>query len=374
MRLFKPVIHGEAHHQVLDVLNSGWIGLGPKVAEFEKECQKIIKCKHAIAFNSATAALQCAVHILGERWSPIATTPNTFVSTNHVILQENMDLGFYDIELETGNVDIKSLKRTVYVTGAQAIMVVHFGGQPVDLDEVYDLGLPVIEDAAHAFGASYKGRMIGETGKFVCFSFHAVKPLGIGDGGLLATDDDEVAERATHLRWLGIDKSTIQRHTGSYKWDYDVDDVGFKSHMNDIQAAIGIGQIKYFEDDQAYKERLVKAYRGSLPNMLGCRLLEQRDDRVSANHLVVFQATSQGMRDEIMAALGREEIETGMHYKPNYLYRMYKDTYRDKDCPNMEQFYRRSLTLPLHMAMRTEDVYAISSIVRSVVGSYEEVK
>jgi perosamine synthetase len=172
------------------------------------------------------------------------------------------------------------------------------------------------------------------------------------------------------LRWLGIDKSTIQRHTGSYKWDYDVTEIGYKSHMNDIQAAIGIGQLRHFEDDQIYRHRLVNAYIESIPEMRGCHLLTRKPDRNSADHLMVFQATSQGMRDEIMGALGREGYETGMHYKPNYLYSMYKDCYRDRDCPNMEQFYQLSLSLPLHMDMMTYDVYAICSIVRSVVGSY----
>lgn len=370
MRLFRPYIHGDAEHEVLKVLESGWIGLGPKVEEFEKMCASYLKAQHVVAFNSGTAALQAAVHTIGNPWGPIVSTPNTFVSTNHVILQEGFDVAFADIEGDTGNMSLESLKRTIYVAGAQAVMVVHYGGQPVDLDEIYDLGYPVIEDAAHAFGANYNGRMIGERGKYVCFSFHAVKPLGIGDGGLLATDSAEVAETARRLRWLGIDKSTLQRHTGSYKWDYDVTDIGYKSHMNDIQAAIGIGQLKHFEEDQIYRQKLVNAYIESLPVMKGCRLLTQKPYRHSSHHLMVFQATSKGMRDEIMWAMMREGYETGMHYKPNYLYSMYKDCYRDRDCPNMEQFYKLSVSLPLHLNMWTCDVYAICSIVRSVVGSY----
>jgi len=369
IQLLKPHIHQDAKDEVLKVLDTGWIGLGPKVAEFEDECKKIIKCKHAVAFNSATAALQAAITIADlEVGTHVITTPNTFVSTNHVILQNGNRPLFADIEGDTGNISVPSIKRLLvnrsFRDDVSALMVVHYQGQPVDLDEIYDLGLPVIEDAAHAFGASYKNRMIGERGRYVCFSFHAVKPLGIGDGGLLATDSADVAETARRLRWLGIDKSTTDRHKqGGYKWDYNVTEVGFKSHMNDIQAAIGVGQIKHFKEDKRKREVLVTLYRLNLEDVKVAKPLRMKGDRESANHLMVILAEDPRAKAGIIENLVAADIEYGCHYKPNTSYPVYNGYYQDQGNINMMFFYNTAITLPLHTEMSIGDVMRVCEVV-----------
>ena len=246
--LFRTHIYQESIDNVNAVLRSGWLGLGPKTEEFEKAFCGYIGCKYAIALNSCTAALQLAVELADlPKSSRVLTTPLTFVATNHVLLQYGLDPIFVDIDPLTGNMSLESIRRLLRLYGRgehnttrpRAIMAVHYGGHPIPIDFLYEIGkefrLTIIEDAAHACGASYLGKKIGADSKFCCFSFHAVKNLAVGDGGMLCTNDEEIANKARKLRWFGIDKNSADRSNGGYSWQYGVETLGYKLHMNDIQ-------------------------------------------------------------------------------------------------------------------------------------------
>ncbi len=237
--LFRPLISPEAIDAAADVLRSGWLGLGPRTAAFEKAFAAYVGAPYCVALNSCTSGLHLALHVLNlPEDSEVITTPISFVSTNHAILYARCRPVFADVHPDTGNLDIASAASKI-TDRTKAIIAVHIGGYPCDLDELYALahsrGLHVVEDCAHACGAAYKGKPIGSHGDLHAFSFHAVKNLPMGDGGALVVQNEELDARLRRLRWLGIDKDTYRRTSAeSYSWNYDVPEVGFKYHMNDI--------------------------------------------------------------------------------------------------------------------------------------------
>ena len=219
IQLFKPRISENAIRAASDVLRSGWLGLGPKTREFELEFAKFVDAPHCVALNSCTSAIHLALKILDlPAGAEVITTPITFVSTNHAILYEGLVPVFADVDRSTGNISAGSVaEKLTDRTGA--LMLVHYGGIPADIDELYAVaashGIPVIEDCAHACGATYKNRPVGSHGELHAFSFHAVKNLPMGDGGALTVRTSENDARLRRLRWLGIDKDTFHRTTGA---------------------------------------------------------------------------------------------------------------------------------------------------------------
>lgn len=360
--LMRPVICDEAIQSVAEVLRSGWLGLGPKTAEFEKNFAAYVGNRYCIGLNSCSAALHLALRVLDlPEGSEIITTPITFVSTNHAILYERCVPVFADVQADTGNLDIASVASKV--TGrTRAIMAVHLAGYPCDLDELYALArsndLHVIEDCAHACGAAYKGQRIGSHGDLHAFSFQAVKNLPMGDGGGLVVRNENIYSRLRRLRWMGIDKDTFGRVQGSsYSWNYEVTEEGFKYHMNDIQAAIGLAQLRRLDADNARRAQIVARYRRGLANVPGVRILKQDADRSSSNHIFCILVEN---RDALSLKLKTVGVETGVHYKRNDLYPMYP---YDDSLVNVEKFWRSSLSLPLHLLLTDEQVdYVIEQI------------
>ena len=242
--LFKPYMDDREARAVAETLRSGWITLGPKTEEFENAFAKYVGAKHAVALNSATSALHLALIVSGvKKGDEVITTPVTFASSAEVILQAGAKPVFADIDPRTLNIDHFSIKKKI-TKKTKAIIVVHYGGQPCEMDAINKLAnkhhIAVIEDAAHAAGSSYKGKKIGNSKNLTTFSFHAVKNLATGDGGMITTPDADVDKRLRSLRWMGINKSTSERETeGGYRWDYDISiEGGFKYHMNDINKLV----------------------------------------------------------------------------------------------------------------------------------------
>lgn len=243
IQLFKPKISEAAIKSVEETLRSGWIGLGPKVKQFEHDFCEYVGCEYAVGLNSATAGLHLAMILAGvEAGDEVITTPLTFISTNHSILYQRAVPVFVDIDSDTLNIDVNQISDRI-TEKTKAIVCVHYGGYPCDLDEIYDIAsnhnITVIEDCAHAMGAEYNGRKIGASARLAVFSFHAVKNLPMGDGGIIATDDSEFYGKLKKLRWMGINKDTYSRRisigeSSVYSWQYNVEMLGYKYHMNDI--------------------------------------------------------------------------------------------------------------------------------------------
>lgn len=361
--LFRPAIREEAIEAVAQVLRSGWLGLGPRTRAFERAFAEYVGAAHCVGLNSCTAALHLALRLLDlPPGTEVVTTPLTFVSTNHAILYSGCRAVFADVQPGTGNLDPGSVaERLTDKTGA--LMLVHYGGYPCDLDELYRLarsrGIPVVEDCAHACGAVYRGRRVGSHGELHAFSFHAVKNLPTGDGGALTVQSPEYDARLRRLRWLGIDRDTFHRTGGAgYEWDYAVTELGYKYHMNDIEAAIGLVQLRHLDEDNARRADIARRYRERLSGVPGLRLLEQAEDRRSSFHLFCVLADG---RDALVRKLRECGVDVSVHYRRNDDYPMYER----HELPHTEHFWRHVISLPMHLHLTDEQVGRVTDVIRS---------
>ena len=364
IKLFHPYIPEEFYSGLTDVLASGWIGNAGVVEQFEKDFAEYTGAKYAVMTNSATSALNVAVEVSGVgEGDEVLTTPITFVSTNHAILNANATPVFVDVNPYTLNIDLDKAEAAL-TPRTKAIMVVHYGGNPVDIYKLYAMAkrwdLKVIEDAAHACGASYDGKNIGQFG-LTCFSLSAVKNLPVGDGGVITTNDDKEHDRIRSLMWLGIDKTTYARSKKAYKWEYDVTAVGYKYASNDIAASLGIQGLRKLAEWNEYRAELVRTYKKHIPHL---KWLQSTPNSVSANHLFVIKVDR---RDYVHKRLLEAGIETGVHYKPNHYYPMYELPNDVERLWSADLAYSRILSLPLHLRLTNDDVIHICNTLKEII-------
>lgn len=369
IHLFKPVVSEAAIEAVSEVLRSGWTGLGPKTKQFEDDFAQFVGAKHCVGVNSCTSALHLALHVLNlKEGDEVISTPLTFVSTNHAILYAGATPVFADVERGYPNIDPDDVERKI-TPNTKAIIAVHYGGHPCDLERLQEISqayhIPLIEDCAHAAGAKWRGRRVGSISSLNCFSFHSVKNLSIGDGGAVTTNNPLYDERIRRLRWLGIDKSTYSRTNlakageipKAYAWQYDVPETGFKYHMNDIMAAIGIEQLKLLDEENARRAEIAAHYTEELANVPGVTLLEKRADVESSNHVFAISVEE---REKLINKLKAYDIHPGVHYLRNDLYPMYEQA-----ClPNAQRFQETLISLPLHLGLTNDEVDSVIEVVK----------
>lgn len=356
--LFRPVISEQAIAAVAEVLRSGWLGTGPETGAFESALAEYLDAPFCVGLNSGTSALHLSLRLLDlPPGAEVITTPITFVATNHTILQANCRPVFADIQMTTGNLDVAAVKAHI-TENTGAIMLVHYGGYPCDIDEFYELGIPIVEDCAHACGAAYKGRRIGSHGDLHAFSFQAVKNLSTGDGGAITLRSPDYYRRLQRLRWLGIDSETHQRQkNGDYHWQYTVVETGYKAAMNDVQAALGLAQLRLLDAENARRALIAAHYRAELAGIAGLETLQYENDRMSSYHLFCIRAEQ---RDALALKLKSAGISTGVHYQRNDLFPMYEQY----DLPNAERFWRSALSLPMHLMLTDDQVGYICCVIR----------
>ncbi len=329
---------------------SGQLTMGPKVAEFEAALADACGVEHTVAVSSGTAALHLAMLALGLGPGDEVLVPTmTFVSTAMAANYQGAVPVFCDVERHSLALDTRDARqrRTLQT---RAVVPVLYGGRPIP---DVDLELPVVYDCAHAAGSAWHA-----AGRLCCWSFHAVKNVATGDGGMLTTDDAELYRRAQRLRWLGIDRSTWQRSDveHSYWWEYRIDEVGFKYHMNDIAAALGLAQLEKLDEMQALRHRLVRQYLDELADVPGLELPPYEPE--SSWHLFVVRSPR---RDELSLFLQERGISTGVHYKPIHLYPLY----HKYDLPVAEAEWVKLLTLPLFPGLTSEEVSFVCDGVRA---------
>ena len=356
--VYKPY-HDELEIKYLkEVIESGWWGLGPKTALFEQKFTGYIGTKYALGLNSATAALHLALMCIDVQDCEVITPAMTFVSTNHAILYNGGIPVFCDIEPDNLNVTAEEISKLI-TPKTKAIIVVHYGGYACDMDPIMDLAvtnnLIVVEDCAHACGGKYKNKMLGSIGHFGAFSFQAVKNIATGDGGMLTTNNEEWAQKVKKLRWVGISKDTFDRGAGnSYDWFYDVTELGYKYHMNDIIAAIGLAQLEKLEWMNNKRRYWSNRYREMFKDNLNIECPPSKDYMFPACHNFVIKTND---RDELRAVLMNNGITTGVHYYPNHLFDMYKPYYRK--LPVTENIWKKLITLPLYPDLSEKDFMTI---------------
>lgn len=360
--VFKPKISKDEVLKGLGrIFDSGWIGLGPKTQEFEERFAEYIDVKYAVGVNSATAALHLACYVLGLRRGDEVIVPSmTFVSTALAPLYCRANPVFADIEEDTLCIDAVDVENKV-TSRTKAIIPVHYGGHACRMHEIMEIArrhnLYVIEDASHGCGGKYENHMLGSIGLMGCFSFHAVKNLPTGDGGMITTNDEKIYNELKKLRWVGIDKVTWDRSEKSgYSWQYSVDKLGFKYHMNDITAVIGLAQLKNLEEDNLIRRKYVRKYGEAFKNVDWIETPVEKDYAYSAHHNYVVKVP---MRNELNEYLRVKGISTGVHYEPIHHYKVFGNikTY----VPITETIWPKLLTLPLYPDMTDKEFNKVTA-------------
>jgi perosamine synthetase len=362
--LFRTAIGDDAVEAAAEVLRSGWVGSGPIVDEFEREFAAAVDAPTAVAVESGTAALHLALRVLDlEPGTEVVTTPLTWLSTHHVIRYQGCVPVLADIDPATGNIDPASVgPRLSERTGA--ILAVHYGGYPCDLDALRalaaDTGVALVEDCAHAVGASYMSRPIGSATNLQCFSFSPTKNLTCADGGAIVTGDPLQAERLRRLRSLGIERTAARRmreHGTPYRDRHELIEAGFRYEMNELHAAIGLAQLPRLEAENARRRQIAAAYRTGLVDVPGIELLRDEAQGLrSSHHLFVVLAEE---RSRLAEALDRRGVDVGVHYPVNELLRT-----QPGELPAMDRFAERTLSLPCHPSLTDADVAAVVAAVR----------
>lgn len=361
----RPSISEEAINEVVACLQSGWITTGPRVQQFTDDLKTYLDAPFVLPLSSATAGLHLALLAMDlQPGDEVITTPLTFAATLNTIVLAGGKPVLVDIDPNTLNFDVNQLEDAIN-ENTRVILPVHFAGLPVDLDVLYELAerydLRILEDAAHAIGAEYKGKRIGSFGDTQVFSFHPNKNMTTGEGGCIATTDAELANQIERLRFHGIDRAAWNRFSKSGSQHYEVVMPGYKYNMMDIQAAIGVSQLQALDGFIARRNELAHRYLEALSDWAQWELPTSPDyDHLHAWHLFTPRINEQeaGMdRDEFMQAMKDKNIGTGLHYRAVHLYPYYREAFgfAPGDFPHAEDVCERIVSLPLFPGMSDAD-------------------
>jgi len=373
-----PSIGEEEINEVVDTLRSGWLTSGPKTKRFEEDFAHFIGVPYALAVNSCTAGLHLALEAIGiQPGDKVITTPYTFTATAEVIRYLGAEPLFVDIEPHTFNIDTQKLAATIdTVDGVKAILPVHFGGQSCDMDSILALAsrasLKVIEDAAHALPASYKGRNIGNLGDITVYSFYVTKTVATGEGGMIVTANPEYAERMRTLRLHGISRDVFARSASQQPtWYYEVVAPGYKYNMTDITAALGIHQLQKANTFRQRRAEIAAQYTQELAD-LPLRTPYQHPHNTHAWHLYVIQLQLEELskdRNTFIERMNAAGIGTSVHFIPLHLQRYWRDRYGFKpaDFPVALDVYQRAVSLPIYPSMNDGDVARVIATIRQIL-------
>jgi dTDP-4-amino-4,6-dideoxygalactose transaminase/nucleoside-diphosphate-sugar epimerase len=374
-----PLLGDAEETEVLETLRSGWLTTGPRVKRFEQMCADYLGVDHAVATNSCTGALHLALAAAGIRpGDEVITTPVTWPATANVIHHVGATTVFADIDPDTLNIDPAAVAAAV-TEHTKAIMPVHMAGQAADLETIGAIaaehGLIVIEDAAHAFGGDYHGRMIGQTSTMAAFSFYPTKNFTTIEGGVLATDDDTLADRARILCLHGISKDAWKRYSTSGSPHWELVEPGFKYNMPDICAAVGLHQLPRLEEFIATRARYADLYDALLADVPGIRIPVRRPGLGHTHHLYIIQLELDQLtisRDRFIEALRAEGIGTGVHFISLHL-QPYHQRVRGVDpdaYPAARDASARIISLPLYPKMTDTDVHDVAAAVTKLATAY----
>ena len=361
----RPSIGDTELQAVGRVFESAWLGMGALTKEFEDRLQPILGAKHVVAVNTGTSALHLALDSLGLSPGDEVVLPSlTFVAAVQAVVACRLRPVFCEVEPETLNLNVEDAMARVG-PNTRVVMPVHYGGLPCDMDLLLESarqrGLLVVEDAAHAFGSHYHGRPVGSLGDVTCFSFDPIKNITCGEGGAVTTDNDEIAARLIPRRILGIDNDTWSRYANRRNWFYHVTMPGYRYHMANINAAIGLEQLKRMDEFRARKLELVRLYDEALSGVDGLSLI--RHDLNESFPFFYQVRVLGGRRDTLMEYLKELGVATGVHYIPNHIQPYFKEF--STELPITEQLFEEIMTLPLYVDLTDEDQMRVIDGVRS---------
>ena len=362
IRLFKPSLGEEELQAIKEAFDRSWVGLGPKVAEFEEEWRKFIGCEMAVGVNSATAALHLALACFRFPEGKKVLIPSlTFSSTASAVLYNRLIPVFVDSDPITLGMSQEDLEKK-YDKDCVAVIPVHYAGHPVPMEKLVpwsrERGLKVIEDCAHTAGAMYKGRVLGTWGDIGCYSFEEKKLMTTGDGGMMVTDDPDLFRDVKAMRWVGIDKDnwkTAQLYTKANRdamhWFYELNVLGYKYNMNDLAASIGLIQLKKLAEFNKRRSEIIQQYLKDLKDLNSIKPLLPFEPEKYPYQMFGIRSDN---RDDLMIFLKSKGIATGCHYTPLSIQPLFKAW--SHNCPYIEKEADKFITLPLHADLADEEV------------------
>ena len=373
-----PSIGDEEINEVIDAMRSGWLTTGPKCKKFESDFAQYISIKNALCVNSATAGLHLALEAVGVgEGDRVITTPYTFTATAEVIRYLGADPVFVDIDPDTYNISPTLLASVGELSEVRAVIPVHFAGQACDMNSIMETarknGWYVIEDAAHAFPASYNGENIGTIGDLTVFSFYATKTISTGEGGMVTTADDELADRIRTMRLHGISCDVFGRHTSTKpSWYYEVVAPGFKYNMTDIAAAIGIHQLRKAKLFQQKRQWIAEQYTEAFRDLPLRVPYVAEPNNTHAWHLYVIQLQLDDLtisRESFIEHMVESVVGASVHFIPLHIQPYWRDRYgfEPEDFPVAYETYRSSVSLPIYPEMTEADVERVIKTTRSII-------
>jgi dTDP-4-amino-4,6-dideoxygalactose transaminase len=362
IRLSKSVIGTDEIQAVTKVLKKEFLGMGEEVFEFEKEISSYIGSP-AVCVNTGTAALHLALQAcnigVGDE---VLVQSLTYLASFQAISATGATPIACEVNLNDLTIDLKDAEKRL-TKNTKAIMPVHYSGNPGNLDAIYSFAkknnLRVIEDAAHAFGSIYKNKLIGSFGDICCFSFDGIKNITSGEGGAIVTQDKNILNRIKDIRLLGVSKDSDNRYKNQRTWDLNVNEQGWRFHMSNIMASIGIVQLKKFNYFQSQRKELAKLYQKLLSDISEIEIIDIDYDLITP-HIFAIKVKNNN-RDFLKTKLEKNNIQTGIHYYPNHLLKFYSNY----PLPKTELIYPTLLTLPLHPDLKKADINYICKVIKS---------
>ncbi len=368
-------IDDEDIESVVEVLKGDWITQGPKIREFEKAVAEFVGTKYAVALSSGTAALHAACFIAGiTPGDEVIVTPITFAASSNCVLYMGGRPVFADIKEDTYNIDPEEIERKI-TSKTKAIIPVDFAGQPSDLDEIYEIAKKhnsmIIEDASHVLGAEYKDKKVGSSSDLTIFSFHPVKHITTGEGGIVTTNNKGFYESLLMFRTHGITKNKAKLTKNEGPWYYEMQELGYNYRITDFQCALGISQLKKLDKFIGQRKEIVKRYNEAFRNIEEIIVPYEKPEVKSAWHIYVVRLNLDKLkttRKKIFEALRGENIGVHVHYIPVYYHPYYQKLGYPKGlCPKAEKYYEEAITLPLFPKMSDKDVEDVISAVKKVI-------
>lgn len=375
----KPDVDHREIKAVSDVIASGWLTTGPQVKQFESEFAAFVGAKHAIAVNSATAAMHLALEASGlQAGDEVITTTMTFAATAEVVRYFNAKPVLVDIDPVTLNIAPDQIEAAV-TPRTKAIIPVHVAGQAADLDAIHQIAqrhdLIVIEDAAHALPTYYKNRLIGSISDFTTYSFYATKTLATGEGGMITTHDDAWADRCRVMSLHGISKDAWKRYTSEGSWYYEIVAPGYKYNMTDVAAAMGLVQLSKLDEMNRRRQQIAARYDQAFGVHTALEIPRTHPDSTHPYHLYILRLNLDALsidRNTFIQHLREANIGVSVHWIPLHMHPYYRETYgyTPEDFPVAYREYQRIISLPIYSAMSEQDVTDVITAVTQIANHF----
>jgi dTDP-4-amino-4,6-dideoxygalactose transaminase len=364
---------------VSDVIRSGWLTMGARTFEFERQFARYVGASHAVAVSSCTAALHLALEAVGvSRGDEVLVPTTTFTATAEVVTYLGARPVLVDIDALTLNMDAGDMERRI-TPRTKAVIPVHFAGMPCHMKEILEIAarhkVRVIEDAAHALPASYQDKKIGSISELTAFSFYATKTLTTGEGGMITTESEEHARRLQVMRLHGIARDAWKRYSAEGSWFYEVLESGFKYNLTDMQSALGLVQLARCDEMNLVREAISQRYTAAFKSLEAVEVPPNLSDRSTSWHLYVLRLNLDQLRidrNKFIQELAGRGVSTSVHFIPLHLQPVYQRDYQYKpgDLPVAEREYHRSVSLPIYSGMRDDEIEYVIWAVSDVVSTW----